>query len=115
LGERKRAKRGGLRQQVFQEKEMIGLFNFLHRGVSVLTKGSETRSVGYFEPLVFLRWALPGETEVLGVLKLLPHWFKFCFSPSRVGSLSCNRASGIPPFSSKAVVICKTKRRVSPV
>jgi len=39
------------------------------------------------------RRALPGETEVPGFL-IFPG---FTSSPSRVGSLSRNRASGIPP------------------
>jgi hypothetical protein len=41
--------------------------------------------------------ALPGETKVLAVLC---HTTSLnIYSPSRVGSLSCNRASGIPPSS----------------
>ena len=44
------------------------------------------------------RWrALPGETEVLGVCNPFSRWFKYFTSPSRVDSLSRNRASGIPP------------------
>jgi len=40
-----------------------------------------------------------GKLRYQRVLCFSPNWFKFITSPSRVGGLSCNRASGIPPFS----------------